>query len=275
MANSAFLPMQIKYGQVFLLFTIAFFAFVKSAFAQIQPGETRRHAQALSDSGQFISASAKYAELYRYWKDENVLDSAYFYKYKELHHLGLSGANKECTDQLIELVAVFDQTSQYPRFASHIYYTIGSNFLYQNEFDKALEFLERSMVFEQKQHDADTLYIAKAMEWKGLTNIYAGDMAKAAELVESAVTLHVKALGSNHKELGYTLNSLALIYDELNMLEKADSTFSEALRILRQHLPPEHSHISTVLANISSIKVELGDFEGARSMLESAIEIHR
>ncbi|MFN2429200.1 MAG: CHAT domain-containing protein [Cryomorphaceae bacterium] len=244
-------------------------------FGQINPDSARIDANNLSAAGNFMRAADAYEGLYHYWEDIGVQDSAYFYKYKELHHLGQAGMNKACTDQLETLVSTFEKTGNYPRFSSQIFYSLGSNYLYQSEFESALKFLDRVVEFEENQTDTDTIYIAKALEWKGLTNIYAGDMAKAAELVEKAVSLHVSALGNSHKELGYTLNSLALIYDELDLLEKADSAFGEAFRILSLHLPPEHAHLSSVSANISSIKVELGDFDGARSMLEKAIEIHR
>ena len=235
----------------------------------------RDSANALSKNGKFIPAAETYKALANEYEKSGIADSSLYYTYKSLHHFGLSGQNKFVTEEYESLISTLESSGNLPRFMSKIYFSAGSNYLYLNDFDGAQRNLQKAIDFEHNQQDTDTASLAKAIEWKGLTNVYSGDLNEASRLVEQAVTLLKASEGNDAKELGYTLNSLGLIYDENNKLQKADSAYTEALRILSIHLPPSHAHLSSVSSNISNIKMELGQFQEARQLLEKAIAIHQ
>ena len=260
----------LRYGLLIFLLSCA------SAIEAQQSIELLRDsANSLSNDGKFVLAAQTFGALSQKFESQGAIDSTTFYLYKSLHHYGLSGQNEYATNQYELLLTKLEEKNDLPRFMSKIYYSNGSNYLYQNNFDNALKNLQKAIDFELSQEDTDTTYLAKATEWKGLTTLYAGDIDKAISLIEEAAKLLLYSEGPDSKNLGYTLNSLGLISDENNQLSKADSAFTEALRILRLHLPEGHAHLSSVSANISNIKVELGQFHEARQMLEDAIAIHK
>ena len=244
-------------------------------YSQLDPVAVRQTAQTLSNNGRFTEAAAEYKRLADFWSSQAKTDSAFTYRYFRAHHIGLAGQNARAIEMLSKLESDIAESRSEPRIMSKLYYSTGSNYLYRNDFDNAQKYLQQAIDFELRQPDTDTLYLAKATEWKGLVYNFTGDLDKAIDMVEEALRLNKSALPKDDKHLGYTLNSLGVLYDEKDNLRKADSVYREAFRVLSLHLPKGHSHLSSISSNISNIKVELGEFDAARDLLEEAISIHK
>lgn len=231
-------------------------------------------AQQLSRTGSYEQAAVLFKEIADYWQTQGQQDSTFFYLYREASHYGNAYQFEKAEKLLIDLIHRAEGQTILPDFMGRVYYRLGSNFVFLNNFESAFEYLNKCLDFEKGRPQPDSLYIAKAIEWKGLTFKYTGDLEKARVLVEEALVLRKKVLGKRASEVGYNLNSLALIFSELNQLEKADSLYTEALQILSEHLPASHAHLSSIRSNISTIKSTQGDFHGAKSLLEESITAH-
>ncbi len=233
-----------------------------------------KEAQKLSDEGAYNEAALKFSELADFWKNQNQRDSFYFYQYKEASHYSSAYQFEKAGKLLDDLIMELEGLDDLPSFLGMVYYNSGSNAVYLNQFDKALTELEKTLQFEQSRPIPDSLYLAKATEWKGLTYSYLGDLQKAQQLIRKALQIRYSVLEDRASEIGYNLNSLGIIEMELNNLRNADTAFSLALDILSEHLPSHHAHLSSISANISSIKSSLGEFGLAKELLEQSISSH-
>ncbi len=254
---------------------IVFFVFA----SQVLPGqdsvrERLVQAEKLSEEGAFEKAALIFKEIADYWKEQKQPDSIFFYQYREASQYSNAYQFERAARQLDELIPKIEIQNRRPDFLGRVYYRAGSNYVYLNEFEKALQLLDQCLVFEKARPVPDTLYIAKATEWKGLSYSYLGNLDKARDLIEEALDVRMDVLLEDASEIGYNYNSLGLVYMELNALEKADTAFSEAFRILSKHLPPNHAHLSSIRSNISTIKSTQGDFHIAKSLLEESIAAH-
>jgi len=258
---------KVKTGCFLLFFTF----FSCHLYAQTNIKRILAEADQLANEGNFEAAAERYQILANYWEKNSQTDSSHFYRYREATQYSLAYAFGKATQLLQQVIDVLEKKEQPPTYLGRVYYQHGSNYVYVNEFEKALYYLDKCLIFENNRPRPDSLYLAKATEWKGLTYSYLGELEKARQLIEEALQIRQQVLAEDAKEIGYNLNSLGLIYYELNLLERADSAYSGALRVLGKHLPPDHTHLSSILSNVSNIKSSLGEFGQARQLLEQAI----
>ena len=94
---------------------------------------------------------------------------------------------------------------------------------------------------------------------------------KAVEWTQKALQIKIAQKGPESKEVAYALNSLGIIYQGLNDVNKADSAYSEAYRILQLHPPASHPHLAVLAGNIASVKSAMGDVEAAKSLYNQAL----
>lgn len=257
-----------------LRYLLVFLAASYGLMGQSDISGQRIKAQRLSDEGAFEAAAGIFREIADFWADQNQTDSVFYYHYREANQFSNAYQYEKAAELFEELLGRMSTQPSPPSFLGEVYYRTGSNYLYLNQFEAALKYLNACLAFESGRSEPKRLNIAQATEWKGLTYSYLGELDKARDYIQDALDIRRELLEKDAKEIGYNLNSLGLIYFELNDLEKADASFSEALRILSLHLPAHHAHLASLSSNISSIKSSLGDFHTSRQLLEQSIEAH-
>ncbi len=80
---------------------------------------------------------------------------------------------------------------------------------------------------------------------------------QAAHILQQALTIAERSLGSDHSYLGVILNNLASLYQDQGRYEEAEPLLRRALTINEQALPPDHPHTATTLENYASLLREL------------------
>ena len=80
---------------------------------------------------------------------------------------------------------------------------------------------------------------------------------QAAPLLQQALTIVERSLGSDHSYLGVILNNLALLYRAQGRYEEAEPLYRRALTISEKALPPDHPDIATILENYASLLREM------------------
>lgn len=226
------------------------------------------------DSGNFDIALRTVDTIIAYWENQNQVDSIYFYRYEHAHTLGQSGESYRAAEEADKLINELEADFPPPNFMGKLYFVYGKNLLYLSEFAKSAETLNKVIAFEIHRLHPDTANIANATEWKGIGCIYTDQLEEAQALVERALELRYGIYDSTSSEIAYSLNSLAGVYYERNMLAETNTAYEEAYRIFKLQLPADHPHILTVASNLSNVKSGMGEIHSALELLEDAIAGH-
>jgi tetratricopeptide (TPR) repeat protein len=80
---------------------------------------------------------------------------------------------------------------------------------------------------------------------------------QAAPLLQQALTMVERSLGSDHGYLGGILNNLAQLYRAQGRYEEAEPLYRRALTIDEQALPPDHPSTATTLENYAFLLREM------------------
>ncbi|MEN9847854.1 MAG: hypothetical protein RL368_594 [Pseudomonadota bacterium] len=96
---------------------------------------------------------------------------------------------------------------------------------------------------------------------------------KAKSLLEKALPIQKKCLGSGHPDVATSLNNLALIYSAQGDYEQAKQLHEKALAIREKVLGSEHPKVATSLNNLANIYLKQGDYEQAKQLYERALAI--
>ncbi len=258
-----------------LLAFILLFLFAETSPAQnININNIRNQFNQQYDSGHFNQALVKVDAIITYWKNLDERDSTDFYRYRRAHTMGSDGRPTEAVKESSELISERESTPPLPDFMGRLYFTNGMNRFYLSEFEKATEILNKSIAFETNRSIPDTSTIANAIEWKGIVCAYTDHLEDAQNLVEQALNLRYAIYDSSSIEIAYSLNSLAGIYNERNMLAETARAYKEAYRILKLRLPSGHPNLLSVAANLSNVESGMGDISDALKLLETAIAGH-
>ncbi len=226
------------------------------------------------DSGNFDIALLKVDTIITYWQNQNQNDSVTFYRYEHAKTLGQSGESYMAVEEADKLINELEIDPPLPNFMGKLYFVYGKNLLYLSEFVKSTEILNKAIAFETSQLNPDTAIIANATEWKGIVCIYTDQLEEAQILVEEALELLYAIYDSSSVKIAYSLNSLAGVYYQRNMLSETNTAYEEAYRILKLHLPANHPHILSVASNLSNVKSGMGEIPAALELLEDAISGH-
>lgn len=98
---------------------------------------------------------------------------------------------------------------------------------------------------------------------------------EAARTLDQVLAAEQAALGPDHPDLAYTLNTQGTLADAQGRHEDALALYRRALAIRRAALPPEHPAIATVLANMAGSYADLGATADARDSYAQALRILR
>lgn len=100
-----------------------------------------------------------------------------------------------------------------------------------------------------------------------------GQNPQAESLYWRALSLFEELLGSEHPQVGFTLNRLAELHRDLGKHEQAKLLFQQAIRILEQALGSEHLEVSRPLGGLAIVYKELGQYEQAEPLYQRALRI--
>ena len=255
-----------------LTLTLLFTSYLVSGQTEINA--LRDAYNAAYNDGSYETALVKVDEIIAYWKSENQQDSVAYYRYKRAHTLGQNGESYKAAQEARYLIDELASAQPLPKFMGSLYFSYGKNILFQSQFVEATQALNKCIAFESQRALPDSANIASALEWKGIACIYTDTLDKAQILIEKALDLQYAINDSTATEIAYTLNSLAGVYYQRNLLFETNAAYEEAYRILKLNLAPDHPHTLSIASNLSNVKSAIGEISGALKLLESAIAGH-
>ena len=127
----------------------------------------------------------------------------------------------------------------------------------QGNYEKALEYYEKSLVIKEKMLGKE--HPSTATTYNNLAIVYEdqGNYEKALEYYEKALVIREKVLGKEHPSTGSTYNNMAGAYRTQGNYEKALEYYEKALKILDEKLGPEHPNTKSARRNLEITKKAL------------------
>jgi tetratricopeptide (TPR) repeat protein len=114
---------------------------------------------------------------------------------------------------------------------------------------------------------------ARLLNQAGSYLYYHGRYADAVPLLERALAISEKALGSEHSDLAASLNNLAALYYNQAQYAKAERLFERILAISEKAPGSEHPDFAMSLNNLANIYCKQGKYAKAELLFERALTI--
>jgi tetratricopeptide (TPR) repeat protein len=109
----------------------------------------------------------------------------------------------------------------------------------------------------------------------GVALARAGRMGEALAAHEEALRRCERAFIAPHRQLAVTCNALAVKLDRDEATRgRAAALYVRALAAAEAALGPEHPMVATLLSNVGTGRLNAGDVDAARPLLERAVELH-
>lgn len=146
---------------------------------------------------------------------------------------------------------------------------IGQTYYFEGEFDKALEYNNKSIEFRIKENDKEGI----AHNYNNFANIYLslGDNPASIEYYQKALTIFQEI--EDEYAIGMVFNNLGAMYFRLNDYDKSLDLFNKTMEISERI---NHKHLyATSLNNIANIYHHQGKNEESIEIDLQALEIQR
>ncbi|XP_022799025.1 nephrocystin-3-like [Stylophora pistillata] len=128
-------------------------------------------------------------------------------------------------------------------------------------------------LIQEKKLGPDLVTVATSYNNLGSVHVKLGDLEKAKDYYELALSIQGKKLGPEHVRVATSYNNLGSVHEELGDFKKAKENHELALSIKEKTLGPDHVRMATSYSNLGSVHKELGDFEKAKEYHELAVSI--
>ncbi len=253
------------------LYTILGCTLIFSVFSFAQTSKQELADSLYFKTGFYEQASKLYLELASEWESQGFMDSA-FHKYlfaiKALGQANQIERALQFCDQVLAKMKKYPQPSMY---LADIYYEKGYCEFVMGDRSKSINSFNISLEEEDKKQQPDSLKIAGILQFKGLALLQSGEIEQGKEIVHRAHDIRTLLLEKDHIDLAQSANMLYMIYDHLYQYQQADQYISEAYRIMKKHLEPDHPHFAIVINNYSNVRRNLGDPFHSKDLLFEAI----
>ena len=166
------------------------------------------------------------------------------------------------------------QISEENGVTASFYHSLGQQFNFIGEYEKAIEYLEKSLAINFKiygpQNDSiGTLYTNLGSVWRDK-----GDLNKAIEYNEKSIAIRLKAHGNLHSSIGKSYNNLGWAWNLKGDYNKAIKYLEKSLLIRLKVHGGQHPSTGESYYNLGLVLHDKGDFNKAIEYLEKALEIN-
>jgi tetratricopeptide (TPR) repeat protein len=115
--------------------------------------------------------------------------------------------------------------------------------------------------------------IGRALHNLSFTTFRLGDLPAAIALSEEALDIRTRSLRENHPQIASSRSGLAALLYGAGDFAGAETHYRAAIKGLREGYGETHFRHATALHNFALFKMELGEYEEARDLLELAVRI--
>jgi serine/threonine-protein kinase len=147
---------------------------------------------------------------------------------------------------------------------------LGECLWWEAKDDEAIDLLRRTLAIDRKNGpdygSATRNYLALTLERKG-------DIEEAQQLLEEAVEISRRTLGSDSPSYIHTLHNLGSSFVNRGDLYGAEARLREALAIRRRVLGPDHPDLRYSLSSLSSVLLRRGEWRAAEPYVKENLDL--
>ena len=123
---------------------------------------------------------------------------------------------------------------------------------------------------------ADHGGVGEATRLNNLANVHrrSGELVRAVELHEKALSIRSEMLGTRHPAVAASLSNLAAVRSDMGAYDEAIALLSRARDIYIEALGADHPDVALVLNNIAVAYEATANFSGARELMARAVQIY-
>ena len=151
--------------------------------------------------------------------------------------------------------------------------TQGVLFYRKGCYDKALEYLRKSLTIRENTLGNESYYLASSFGNMGLVFSEQDNYDKAVKYYRKALVIHEQTLGPKHPEVATSLNNLGLVLTDQGDYDKALEYHSKALAIKEKALGPNHPRVAKSLNNLGLVLQKVGQYKKALEHYRKALAI--
>ena len=151
--------------------------------------------------------------------------------------------------------------------------TLGKTCKEHCEFRSALMYFNTMLRLTQCDEVFGDKDVINAYGFIGTVHHSLGDLQRAKECYNHALTIGMKKLGPEHVDLAESYNNLGSVHYGLGDLQQSKECHDRALTIRLKKLEPEHLDVATSYKDLSYVHRRLGDLQQAKECANCAINI--
>ena len=150
---------------------------------------------------------------------------------------------------------------------------LGKMCLTHNAFDAAVKYFGLALGFAQCNVEYNGKYAADCYCNLGEVQRRLGELEKAKEYHERALTISLEKCDPEHIDVAMHYNNLALVQNELGDLGQAKEHYERALTISLKKLGPDHPDVAPCYSNLGLVHLAMGNLEQAKEHHELSLTI--
>ena len=131
--------------------------------------------------------------------------------------------------------------------------------------------LEKAVAESTQLFEEGDLRNIELLERVGIGLQSAGDLHRAEQLLEQALTLSLRHFGADHPSVASRQSNLAAVVQDLGNLPRAKELMEESLASGLGTFGADHATVATRRSKLGMVLRDLGDLTGAQGLLEQAL----
>ncbi|MCK4666488.1 tetratricopeptide repeat protein, partial [Candidatus Dependentiae bacterium] len=150
---------------------------------------------------------------------------------------------------------------------------IGNMYFNKGEFDKSLEYFQKSLEIRLKVLSPDYLDVARSYLGLGIVYGTKGELDKAIEYFQKSLDINLKSLGDKHPTVAASYGNIGVIYKMKGEFDMALKYFQKAMDIDLKVLSNEHPDFVMNYLNIGSVYGSKGEYDKALKYFQKSLDI--
>lgn len=153
------------------------------------------------------------------------------------------------------------------------YYYLATLLNSAGEYQKAIEYHERSLEIKKALLGLDHIEISNSYHNLGVVYYFTGDYDKALDHYNSALSIQLKNHGELHIKNANSYNNIAMILNNKGDYEKAKTLYEKSIAIKEKLLDPDHPSIGRGYNNLGAAYYNLKEYSKAIEHTETCLAI--
>jgi len=251
--------------------TQAYIAQIKKVTSELFADPTDNDIEALSKGIEYLEEKQKnnvialiYQQINELIVPDNLKKSILYVK--SIKHLPETVRNSK-----LQIIANFS-TKEESDLVSSFFYSIGEQFSFVGNYDKAIENHEKSLSVRLKVHGDQHSSTGESFNNLGILLSDNGNFDKSMEYLEKSLSINLKVHGNQHPLTAITYNNLGYIWSDKDY-DKAMEYYEKSLAIDLKVYGYHHPSTAITYNNLGYEWDEKGDFDKAIYYYEKSLAI--